>query len=194
MSARFCMINRSCQVDESLFGRNLMRRRWLRIYFCSKSSWVPALYLMLHGVYVWINLSFRVFSHEKTAMRRKSGHGFHACQVRVETRELPDQFCCTGAATPTSSMLYFRILLGNKPRCWRTAIILTESGVIELPLLTTSLCSLLPSEVGPSILHGFSFTKILQSVVKFHHWRDLICMTWFDLWLGSHLQITHFWA
>ena len=34
--------------------------------------------------------------------------------------------------------VYFRILLGNRPRCRRTAIILKESGMIELPLLTTS--------------------------------------------------------
>lgn len=138
MYAHFCMINQSCQVDKSLFGRNPMRRRWLRIYFCSKSSWVPTLYLMLHGVYVWINLSFRVISHEKT-MKRRSGHGFHAYQMRVETRELPEQFCCTSTATPTSIVnVYFRVLLGNRPRCWRSAIILKESGMIELPLLTTS--------------------------------------------------------
>jgi hypothetical protein len=45
-------------------------------------------------------------------MKRKSGHGFHAYQMRVETRELPEQFCCTGTATPTSSMSTSEFFLG----------------------------------------------------------------------------------
>ena len=136
MYAHFCMINRSCQVDISLFGRNPMRRRWLQINFCSKSSWVPTLYLMLHGVYVWINLSFRVISHEKS-MKRKSKHGFHALDegwdLWTTWTILLYKYCYTYIVN-----VYFQILLGNRPRCWRTAIILKESGMIELPLLTTS--------------------------------------------------------